>query len=153
MKTGYKMKQQKQPETDYEAVGAFLEERVYRLGDIAPIYYGELAAHFNMPPVTEAWSSHPLCAILDQIDQEDARLGQPFRSVLVIGRDSNMPGDGFFKTYVRFNPRIRLPRTDNDKQKLFVSELNKVLSHYGPSTRLGTHATISSSRPASVKRR
>ena len=125
------MSKQKESKVDYRTIGAFLEERVRRFGSDAPIYYGDLAAHFAMPPVTGAWFTHPLCAIVGEIDVEDVRLGQPFRTVLVISKERNMPGEGFFKAYLDLNPHVRVPKTDNDKMKLFVGELNNVLAYYG----------------------
>lgn len=122
------------PTIGHKEIGAFLEERVRQLGGNAPVFYSDLAAHFGMPPVTEAWSAHPLCGILGQLDEEDARLRQPFRTTLVISKERNMPGDGFFKTYLGLNPHVRPPKTDNDKMNLFVTELNRVLSHYAPSS-------------------
>jgi len=41
-----------------------------------------------------------------------------------------MPGEGFFKTYFRLHPQIRLPKTDHEKMKLYLDELNRVLTHY-----------------------
>ena len=110
-------------------VGAFLEERVRRLGGSAPIFYGDLAAHLSLPPVTDAWSAHPLCGIFEQLDVDDARLDRPFRTALVISRERSMPGEGFFQTYLRLHPNIRPPKTDHDKMRLYLDELNRVLSH------------------------
>ena len=111
-------------------VGAFLEERVRRLGDDAPIFYGELAAHLSLPPVTDAWFTHPLCSIFEQLDIEDAKLGRPFRTALVISRERSMPGDGFFKTYLQLHPNVRPPKNDHDKMRLYLDELNGVIAHY-----------------------
>lgn len=115
----------------HKQVGAFLEERVRRLGGSSPIFYGDLAAHLSLPPVTDAWFTHPLCGIFEQLDVEDAKLVRPFRTALVISRERNMPGEGFFKTFLRLHPHVRPPKTDLDKMKLYVAELNRVLSHYG----------------------
>jgi hypothetical protein len=110
-------------------VGAFLEERVHRLGSNAPIFYGDLAAHLSLPPITDAWFTHPLCGIFEQLDVEDARLGRPFRTALVISRERSMPGQGFFKTYLRLHPHVSPPKTDHDKMRLYLDEVNRVLGY------------------------
>jgi hypothetical protein len=111
-------------------VGEFLEERVRRLGENAPIFYGDLANHLSLPPVTNAWSEHPLCAIFDQLDEDDAKHNRPFRTALVISRERNMPGEGFFKTYLRLHSQIQPPKTEAAKMRLYVDELNRLLIHY-----------------------
>ena len=112
-------------------VGSFLEERARRLGGNASICYGELAAQLSLPAVTDAWFTHPLCNIFEQMDVEDAKLGRPLRTVLVFSRERNMPGEGFFKTYLQLHPHVRPPKTGPEKMKLYIDELNRVLSHYG----------------------
>ncbi|SRR6266568_678963 len=113
-------------------VGAFLEDRARDLGDQAPIYYGDLAAHFGFPAVTEAWSTHPLCSIFDELDVEDAKKGRPFRTVLVISKQHSIPGPGFFKTVARLCPQKPKPKTQSDKAKFFVDELKRLVKHYAP---------------------
>lgn len=120
---------------NYKDVGIFLENRARRLGGDAPIFYGDLAAHFGLPPVTEAWSAHPLSAMFEQLDQEDARTSRPFRTALVISRERNMPGEGFFKTFVRLRSPMPVPRTEQNKMKLFLEELNSLLIHYAQAGR------------------
>ncbi len=112
-------------------VGALLEELVRKLGGNAYIYYGDLAAQLSLPPITDAWFTHPLCNIFEQMDVEDANLGRPLRTVLVISRERKMPGEGFFKTYLQLHPHVRPPKTDLEKMKLYIDELNRVSSYYG----------------------
>ena len=116
---------------DYRDIGAFLEDRARRLGGNAPIFYSDLAAQFGLPPVTKAWSTHPLCAMFGQLDEDDARLGGPLRTALVISKERNMPGDGFFKTFYRLRSLPRAPRTAPDKMRLYLNELDGLLSYYG----------------------
>ena len=99
-------------------VAAFLEDRARRLSfDDVPIFYGDLAAHFGLPPVTEAWYTHPLCSIFDDLDIEDAKRGRPFRTVLVVSQEHSIPGPGFFKTVARLCPQRPQPKTDLDKMR------------------------------------
>ena len=76
-------------------IGPFLEERA-RQG--APIFYNDLAKPFGLPPVTEAWFSHPLCNVFATLDDADQAKGRPFRTALVVSRERGIPGEGFFKT-------------------------------------------------------
>ena len=116
---------------DFRDIGSFLEDRARRLDGEAPIFYSDLAAHFGLPPVTDAWFTHPLCDMFEQLDQEDERLERPFRTALVISKERSMPGAGFFKTIVRLRGLSHPPRTEHDKMRLYLDELNSLLSHYG----------------------
>jgi len=113
-------------------VGAFLKARARDLGNQAPIYYGDLAAHFGFPPITKAWSMHPLCSIFDDLDVEDAKKGRPFRTVLVVSKKHSIPGPGFFKTVARLCPQKPKPKTQSDKANLFLDELKRLVKHYAP---------------------
>src|SRR5689334_657605 len=73
-------------------VAAFLEDRARHLAGQAPVFYGDVAAHFGLPPVTEAWSAHPLSSIVDELDNEDAKRSRPFRTALVLSEDRSIPG-------------------------------------------------------------
>ncbi len=116
-------------------VGAFLEHRAQHLSfDDVPIFYGDLAAHFKLPPITEAWHTHPLCSIFEELDVEDAKHNQPFRTVLVVSHEHSIPGPGFFKTVAQLCPRNRIPRTDLDKMSFFSDEVQRLLKHYGNAT-------------------
>ena len=119
------------PQIDFRDIGCYLEDRARRLGGSAPLFYSDLATHFGLPPVTDAWFTHQLCGIFEQLDQEDERLSRPFRTALVISKERSMPGEGFFKTVVRLRGLARPPRTENDKLKLYVDELNSLLRYYG----------------------
>lgn len=117
-------------------VAAFLEDRArHHSFDDPPVFYGDLAAHFGLPQVSEAWHTHPLCGIFDELDVEDAKRNRPFRTVLVISKEHSIPGPGFYKTVARLRPqRIQL-KTDLDKIKFFSDEMTELLKYYGNRTR------------------
>src|SRR5450755_1428340 len=84
-------------------VETFLEE-VAASGN--PINYGDVNARFpDLPPLTGAWLAHPLCGIFDELDVQDAAAKRPFRTAMVIAKERNMPGPGFFKTLSRLRNR------------------------------------------------
>ena len=77
-------------------IAEFLEHRAQHLSfDDAPIFYGDLAAHFKFPSITEAWHTHPLCSIFEELDIEDAKRNRPFRTVLVVSQELAFPGPDF----------------------------------------------------------
>src|ERR1035437_937133 len=80
-------------------VGTFLEG-IAASGN--PITYGDVIARFpDLSPLTGAWLSHPLCGIFDELDVQDAAAKRPFRTAMVIAKERNMPGPGFFRTLSR----------------------------------------------------
>ncbi len=106
-------------------VGRFLEEAA-KLGE--PITYGDVVAHFpDLPPLTEYWLSHPLCNIFGELDGEDHDNSRPFRTAIVIARERNKPGPGFFTTISRLRG-IKLREQDYDA--LWLSELGALQKHY-----------------------
>ena len=116
--------------TTANEVGRFLEDRVRKLGTEAVIFYNQLAAHFELPEVDERWAQHPLCKLFDALDKEDAAKGRPFRTVLVVSKDKNMPGQGFFNTVAALRePKPHL-NTEMERLQFFVSELNALAVHY-----------------------
>ena len=115
-----------------QQVAAFLEDRARNLDfNDVPIFYGDLAAHFGLPSMTEAWSTHPLCGLFEELDVEDAKHGRPFRTVLVVSQERSIPGPGFFKTVARLRPQNKQPKTDIDRIKFFNNEVRSLLKHYG----------------------
>ena len=116
-------------------IAEFLEHRAQHLSfDEAPIFYGDLAAHFKFPSITEAWHTHPLCSIFEELDVEDAKLNRPFRTVLVVSQEHSIPGPGFFKTVARLSTRNLNLKTDLDKMRFFSNEVHRLLEHYGNAT-------------------
>ena len=113
-------------------IGRFLEGRVQAHGINGIIFYNDLAAHFALPEVDERWQQHPLCKVFDVLDHEDARKRRPFRTVLVVSRDKNRPGQGFFNTVLMLRkPALRLT-TEMEKWVFFTDELQALATHYAP---------------------
>jgi len=126
------MKTRKPTKVTAKEVAAFLEDRARQLSfDDVPIFYADLAAHFGLPPVTEAWHTHPLCGIFDDLDVEDSKRGSPFRTVLVVSQQHSIPGPGFFKTVARLCPQKQQPKTEIAKIRFFNNEVRSLLNHYG----------------------
>lgn len=107
-----------------QRIGLFLEERARNR---RTVYYSEVVDRFGLPPLDGAWLSHPLSGIFEVLDQEDARNHRPFRSVVVISRQRNMPGDGFFEAL----GRLRGIQTSNEQQRLeaFSRELTATFDY------------------------
>jgi hypothetical protein len=122
-------------EINFRDIGDFLEDRARSLGEDAPLFYSDLAAHFGLPPITDAWFTHPLSGMFEQLDQEDEQLARPFRTALVISKERSIPGEGFFKALVRIRGLRPPPRTEHDKMRLYLSELSNLLKHYGHSNK------------------
>ncbi len=112
-------------------VASFLEDRARHLGGQAPVFYSDLASHFGFPPVTEAWFTHPLCGIFEELDVDDAKRGRPFRTALVVSKEHSIPGPGFFKAVTKLCPKKPQPKSDLDKMKFYVDEVNRLLQYYG----------------------
>ena len=113
-------------------VADYLQSRLKKHGINGVVYYNKLAADLGMPPVTDAWFSHPLCGIFEELDLEDHAKGRPFRTALVITEKSKFPGDGFFEM-VR---KLRFPRKTKFSEKeiltLYSTELQSLASLYHP---------------------
>ncbi len=84
------------------------------------VFYSELVKQFDLPPLDEAWTSHPLSAAFDRLDKEDAEAGRPFRTSVVIAKELNRPGDGFFKSLAEL--KGKRARSEKQKLELFINE-------------------------------
>ena len=115
----------------HKQVGKYLEVRARTLGRDAPIYYGALANHFSLPEVIKDWSKHPLCKMFEQLDEEDAAAGRPFRTVLVISEKQMIPGSSFFKKHAELHPEMPEAISKTDKSTLCKAEFARLLHHYG----------------------
>jgi hypothetical protein len=111
----------------FTEIRTFLEDRA-RQGD--PIFYNDLAKRFQLPPVTEAWFSHPLCELFGTFDREDHEKGRPFRTALVVSRDKGIPGEGFFKTLNALRGTPYPIRDELKKIKLWKEEFDRLVSFY-----------------------
>ena len=115
----------------HRQVGEYLEWRARTLGTEAPLYYDLLANHFSLPEVTKDWSKHPLCRIFEQLDEEDALAGRPFRTVLVISQKQMIPGPSFFKKHAELHAGKPEAISKRDKSTLCKAEFARLLHHYG----------------------
>jgi hypothetical protein len=118
--------------TTTQDIGRYLEQQLRAKGRNAVMTYGDLLEVFNdLPDFTGAWSSHPLCDMFGELDIEDASLGRPFRTAVVVSKDDRVPGGGFFKMYVQYrDPNARI-RSDLDRIEVHQRELRAVAAHYG----------------------
>jgi hypothetical protein len=116
-------------ETTARDVAQYLEEHLRTFRGDSLLQYGDLITAFDdLPPLDEKWLSHPLCRIFDELDREDAALGRPFRTAIVVSKEEHLPGDGFFKVYAKYKNNGReIPRGE----RVFVhAEQLRVLVEY-----------------------
>lgn len=88
------------------------------------IYYSDIAplAGLDMasPPDRDEISR-----LLDEISNHEHTLGRPLLSALVIRRDTNIPGDGFFALATQLGfPNV------NNHMPFFISELRRVHDYW-----------------------
>ncbi|HXM80426.1 MAG TPA: hypothetical protein VN929_00700 [Burkholderiales bacterium] len=110
-------------------IGRFLEELARRKTTTT---YGELAERFGFPPMEGAWSAHPLSQVFDSLDQQDAAASRPFRTSVVIRRDRNIPGDGYFESLARVKTNGISAKTDRAKEKVWLDELKAAYAFRWP---------------------
>jgi hypothetical protein len=107
-------------------IAAFLEERARAA---APIFYNELAKEFALPPVAEYWTAHPLSEIFGRLDHEDHENHRPFRTALVIAKETSIPGIGFFKTLQELRG-MRIPKDELKRMVLWKQEFDRLVEFY-----------------------
>jgi hypothetical protein len=109
---------------DLDKLAKFLEDRAKRR---RTVYYSELVEQFGLPPLDGAWLGHPLQRAFGALDAEDAEARRPFRTSLVISKENNMPGDGYFKSLAE----LKGIHTKSEKQRLeaFSKELTAAMNH------------------------
>jgi hypothetical protein len=93
------------------------------------IYYSDLAARFGLPPMDGAWAAHPLCDVFGQLDQFDETNKRPYRTSLVIGKEANMPGQGFFDTLSGLRG-TDLPKSEDQKYAVWLNEVAQLRKFY-----------------------
>ncbi|CAI2307021.1 hypothetical protein [Vibrio parahaemolyticus] len=91
-------------------------------------YYKTIVERFDLPDLDGAWSSHPLRDIFLFLDRQDAAANRPFRTSVVIKIKTNSPGPGYFEALEELKG-IADPKTKAAREKLWLSELNKVYSY------------------------
>ena len=111
--------------TTMKEVGKYLEQQA-KLG--APITYTDVVRSFpDLPPLTGAWRSHPLCTIFGDLDIEDDRNKRPFRTALVYAKETGTPGDGFFEMIETLRG---VSITKSQKDKVWTDELKALIDLY-----------------------
>lgn len=83
--------------------------------------YQTICAAFNFSMELTPWQEHPLCEILDSIDQDDANHNRPFRTALVISKKTKMPGNGFYDALERYKgieSRNEMSKLENWSQQV-----------------------------------
>lgn len=74
---------------------AYLEELARR--NATPVTYSDVVRKFRLPKLTEAWTSHPLARVFENLDAEDHEARRPFRTTLVVqAARPGIPGDGYY---------------------------------------------------------
>lgn len=84
--------------------------------DVAPL----AGLDMNLPP-----DRNRISDILDEISRSELNSGRPFLSAIVILKDENIPGDGFFK----LAKELRL-YDGSDDFRFWIRELRKVHDHW-----------------------
>ena len=107
-----------------DKLARFLEDKAKRK---RTIYYGELVTQFGLPPLDGAWVGHPLERAFHALDREDAGAHRPFRTSMVITKEKNMPGDGYFRSL----SALKGIHAKSEKQRLeaFSQELSATMSY------------------------
>lgn len=113
--------------SDANSIGKYLES-VLKAKHKNTVNYSELTNKFNLPEFDGIWPAHPLCQIFEVIDQQDAIAQRPFRTSVVIGKNTNMPGPGFFEALHRLK-RIPTPSKKEMREALWIKELNAAYAY------------------------
>ena len=76
-------------------IGKFLEKIA---SEKRLVNYGKVVSEFGLPEFDgPGWESHPLSQIFGVLDQEDAIARRPFRTSVVIPKNGERPGNGYFE--------------------------------------------------------
>jgi hypothetical protein len=111
--------------TTMKEVGQYLEEQA-KLG--TPITYTDVVRRFiDLPPLTGAWRSHPLCTVFGDLDVEDDRNKRPFRTALVFAKETGRPGQGFFDAIMSLRNTTILK---SEQDRVWTDELKAVIAFY-----------------------
>ena len=84
---------------------AFLEDLARRRA--ATVTYGDIAHRFQLPELTDVWSTHPLAPVFDNLDAQDHDMERPFRTTLVVMTCPLLP----YQSKVG-SPRLKVNRWD-----------------------------------------
>ena len=109
---------------DIDKLARYLEERA-RKGQ--PVYYGEVASHFGITEDLHPWINNPLCQAFGILDREDADKKRPFRTSMVIAKETNMPGQGFFTALHEL--RGIVANNEMKRLEVFTEEINAAMAY------------------------
>lgn len=110
--------------TTSKQIGEFLEGQAR---ENCPVTYGRVLEEFpDLPPLTAAWLSHPLCELFGQLDAQDHAAGRPFRTALVYAKETSIPRQGYFETVARY----RKQKTTKNQQIDFWNKELKAIKTY-----------------------
>ena len=115
---------------DPNLVGSHLEN-ILKQRPQTTTHYGSVAQAFGLPDFDGAWASHPLSEIFEVIDQQDAVANRPFRTSVVILKNQNCPGPGFFEAMRRLKG-AQDPVTENARERMWLSELTDAYAYPWP---------------------
>jgi hypothetical protein len=107
-----------------DELAAFLEGKAR---DQRTVFYSDLVARFGLPPLGEHWNLHPLAQAFDILDREDAAANRPFRTSVVIAKENNMPGGGYFTSLATLK-NIHV-RTEARKLEVFTQQLSAAFEY------------------------
>ncbi len=116
--------------SDTSLVAEYLEAHLREHGSSKLLHYSDLTAEFeDLPSLSGAWRSHPLCRIFDELDREDADFNRPFRTAIVVNRETFQPGPGFYESYSRFLLDGR-PITPGERVSIHATQLSALDAAY-----------------------
>ncbi len=111
--------------SDANNIGKYLESVLKAKSTVT---YSSITNKFSLPEFNGVWVAHPLCQIFEVIDQQDAIAKRPFRTSVVISKNNNTPGTGFFEALQRLK-QIPTPSNKEMREALWIKELNSAYSY------------------------
>ncbi len=106
---------------------AFLEDLARHRA--ATVTYGDIVGKFQLPGLTDVWSTHPLAPVFDNLDAEDHDMDRPFRTTLVVNADRlGLPGCDYFDSLAR--RRSIRAKSRLDQFRVHRRELQELYDHY-----------------------
>lgn len=96
-----------------------------------PVTYREVVDHFELEPLTEAWTTHSLAGAFEQLDQQDANADRPFRTAMVYSKERSMPGPGFFHSLETRKGIVAL--NDDRRLEVYTHEYKATIAYNWPS--------------------
>ena len=106
---------------------AFLEDLARRRA--ATVTYGDIVGKFQLPGLTDVWSTHPLAPVFDNLDAQDHDMERPFRTTLVVNADRlGLPGSNYFDSLAR--RRSIRAKSRLDQFRVHRQELQALYDYY-----------------------